>query len=108
MSKLQEKPSTLQARCELPPIKKSTELTQGGPLVNSLLCGQIPKNLQLSLILYLTVTVTPMKRKENEIFLIYKEIQMGSLEKSYMKKGFLIYEEMCKYLTVYEEAVSHI
>ncbi len=25
-----------------------------------------------------------------------------------MRKGFLIYEEMCKYLTIYEEAVSHI
>jgi hypothetical protein len=32
-------------------------------------------------------------RKENEIFLIYKEIQMGSGAKSYMRKGFLIYEE---------------
>ncbi len=25
-----------------------------------------------------------------------------------MKKGFLIYEEMRKYLVIYEEAVSHI
>ncbi len=25
-----------------------------------------------------------------------------------MRKGFLIYEDMRKYLTVYEEAVSHI
>jgi hypothetical protein len=47
-------------------------------------------------------------KKENEIFLIYKEIQMGSAPKSYMRKGFLIYEEMRKYLTIYEEAVSHI
>ncbi len=31
-------------------------------------------------------------------FLIYKEIQMGSGAKSYMRKGFLIYEE----------AVSHV
>jgi hypothetical protein len=46
-------------------------------------------------------------RKENEIFLIYKEIQMGEVAKSYMRKGFLIYEEMQKYLTNYEEAVSH-
>ncbi len=43
--------------------------------------------------------------KENEIFPIYKEIQMGSC----MRKGFLIYEKMRKYLTIYEEeAVSHI
>ncbi len=41
-------------------------------------------------------------------FLIFKEIQMGAVAKSYMRKGFLIYEEMCKYLVIYEEAVSHI
>jgi hypothetical protein len=40
------------------------------------------------------------EKKENEIFLIYKEIQMGSVAKSYMRKGFLvIYKEMGKYLT---------
>jgi hypothetical protein len=33
---------------------------------------------------------------------------MGSGAKSYMRKGFLIYEEMLKYFTMYEEAVSHI
>jgi hypothetical protein len=32
---------------------------------------------------------------------------MGSVAKSYMKKGFVIYEEMCKYLVIYEEADSH-
>jgi hypothetical protein len=31
--------------------------------------------------------------KENKIFLVYKEIQMGASAKSYMRKGFLIYEE---------------
>jgi hypothetical protein len=36
-------------------------------------------------------------KKENKIFLIYKEIQMGSGAKSYMMKGFLIYEDMHKY-----------
>ncbi len=35
--------------------------------------------------------------KDNEIFLIYKEIQMGMVAKSYMRKGFLIFEEMRKY-----------
>ncbi len=29
-------------------------------------------------------------------FLICKEIQSGAVAKSYMRKGFLIYEEMCK------------
>jgi hypothetical protein len=33
---------------------------------------------------------------------------MGSGAKSYMSKGFLIYEEMQEYLVIYEEAVSHI
>jgi hypothetical protein len=37
------------------------------------------------------------EKEENKIFLIYKEIQMGSGAKSYMRKGFLIYEEMHKY-----------
>ncbi len=36
-------------------------------------------------------------KKENKIFLIYREIQIGSGPKSYMRKGFLIYEEMHKY-----------
>jgi hypothetical protein len=33
---------------------------------------------------------------------------MGSVAKSYMRKGFLIYEEMRKYLTKYKVSVSHI
>jgi hypothetical protein len=47
-------------------------------------------------------------KKENKIFLISKEIQSGVVVKSYMMKGFLIYEEMHKYFPMYEEAVSHI
>ncbi len=35
-------------------------------------------------------------KKENKIFLTYKEIQNGAVENSYMRKGFL-YEEMRKY-----------
>jgi hypothetical protein len=31
---------------------------------------------------------------ENQIFLIYKEIQSGAVAKSYVRKGFLIYEEI--------------
>ncbi len=33
---------------------------------------------------------------------------MGSVEKSYMRKGFLLYEALRKYLTIYEEAVSRL
>jgi hypothetical protein len=40
-------------------------------------------------------------RKENQIFPVYKEIQSGAVAKSYMRKGFLIYEEMCKYFPIY-------
>jgi hypothetical protein len=41
-------------------------------------------------------------KKEKKIFLIpvYKETQMGSIAKSYMRKGFLKYEEMHEYLYV--------
>jgi hypothetical protein len=35
-------------------------------------------------------------KKEYQIFLIYKEIQSGAAAKSYMRKGFLIYDEMRK------------
>ncbi len=50
---------------------------------------------------------TALKKKEKKI-LICKEIQMGSGSKSYMRKGFPIYEEMRKFFPIYEEAVSHI
>ncbi len=45
-------------------------------------------------------------KKEKKIFIIYKEIQKGSVAKSCTRKGFLIYEEMRKYLVIYKEAVS--
>jgi hypothetical protein len=47
-------------------------------------------------------------KKENQISLMYKEIQCGAVAKSCMRKGYLIYEEMRKYFPIYEEAVSHI
>jgi hypothetical protein len=46
-------------------------------------------------------------KKEKKIFLVYKEVQKGAVAKSYMRKGFLIYEEMRKYLAINEAAVSH-
>jgi hypothetical protein len=33
---------------------------------------------------------------------------MEAIAKSYMRMGFIICEEMRKYLVIYEEAVSHI
>ncbi len=35
-------------------------------------------------------------KKEKKIFFTYKEIHMGSAAKSYMRKSFIIYEEMHK------------
>ncbi len=37
-----------------------------------------------------------------------KDIQSGAVTKPYMRKGFLIYEEMRKYFPIYEQAASHI
>jgi hypothetical protein len=50
----------------------------------------------------------PTDKNKNKIILICKEIQSGAVAKSYMRKGFLLYEEISKYLVIYEEAVSHI
>ncbi len=47
-------------------------------------------------------------KKENLFFFIYKEIHNGAVAKSYKRNGFILYEGMRKYLTIYEEAVSHI
>jgi hypothetical protein len=33
---------------------------------------------------------------------------MGSVAKSFIRKGFLKYAEMREYLIIYEEAISHI
>jgi hypothetical protein len=44
--------------------------------------------------------VTTLIKNKNKIY--------GAVAKPSMRKGFLIYEEMRKYLTMYEEAVSHI
>jgi hypothetical protein len=32
---------------------------------------------------------------------------MGAVAKPYMRKGFLIYEDMRKYLVIFEEAVAY-
>ncbi len=47
-------------------------------------------------------------KKEEKIVRKYKEIHKGSGAKSYMRKRLLTYDEMHKYLVIYEDAVSHI
>jgi hypothetical protein len=46
-------------------------------------------------------------KKENKMFLIDKEIRWERLQSHilYEEGGFLIYEEMRKYLFIYEEAI---
>jgi hypothetical protein len=52
-----------------------------------------PSNLVHGLLRYRNILnfVQYTDIKENQIFLIYKEIRGGAVAKSYMKKGFLIY-----------------
>jgi hypothetical protein len=49
-----------------------------------------------------------LKLKKIKFSSYIKKIQSGAVEKSYMRKGFLIYEEMRKYLVIFEEAVTHL
>ncbi len=62
------------------------------------------RKLKISRYVHNVICFVCTDKKEKEIFLIYKEIQIGAVAKSNMRKGFLVYEEMCKY----EEAVIHI
>ncbi len=50
-------------------------------------------------------------KNENKIirkYKIYKEIQMESGAKSYLRNGFLMSEEMRKFFPIYKEIVSHL
>ncbi len=47
-------------------------------------------------------------KKENQIFLTYKEIQSGAVAKSYMTNGLLIYGELFAHFLIYWEALPHI
>jgi hypothetical protein len=71
--------------------------------MSSNILENLKKLLRISL-----VCIPHTDKKEKKIFIIYEETQMGAFAKSYMRKGFLIFEEMCKYLVIYEEAVSQV
>jgi hypothetical protein len=47
-------------------------------------------------------TIPYTDKNEKKIFLIYREIQSGAAAKSYLRNGFLIYEEMRKHFPIYE------
>ncbi len=74
--------------------------------------GVLREKIHLIAIWILSITATSLNsytdKKENQIFLIYKDIQSGAVAKSYMRKGFLICEKMRKYFPIHEGAVSHI
>ncbi len=44
---------------------------------------------------------TRTDKKENQIFLINKELQSGAVEKSYMTNGLLIYGEIFAHFLIY-------
>jgi hypothetical protein len=67
-------------------------------LARGLGCLRLGKVLQLGTLI----------KKKIKFSSYIREIQNGAVAKSYMRKGFLIYEEMRKYFPTYEEAVSHI
>jgi len=50
---------------------------------------------------------TVKKMKENFPHICIRKFRSGA-KHTYMGKGFLIYEEMRKYLVIYEKAVSHV
>jgi hypothetical protein len=60
-------------------------------------CGWVPVlSIELSIVLSIVLYTD---RKENKIFLLYKDIQNGAVEESYMTNGLLI-QYMGKYLRI--------
>ncbi len=53
-----------------------------------------------------TLTVATLIKKKTKFSSYERKFRWDA--KSYMRKGFLIYEEISRYLTIYEEAVSTI
>jgi hypothetical protein len=51
-------------------------------------------------------TATVIKKETKFSSYTYKEIHMGAVAKSYMRMGFLMYEETQKYLTIYESYMT--
>jgi hypothetical protein len=51
--------------------------------------------------LYIHMHIYCTDKIENQIFLIYKEIQGGAVAKSYMTNGLLIYEEIFAHFLIY-------
>jgi hypothetical protein len=72
-------------------------------------CMLLPASLLLQSFLLLLAPLTLIKKK-TKFFSCIRKFRWDRLQSHTvycMRKGFLIYEEMRKYLTIYEEAVSH-
>ncbi len=54
------------------------------------------------------VRVNALIKKKIKFSSYIRKFRRERLQRSYMRKGFLIYEEMSKYLVIFEEAISHI
>jgi hypothetical protein len=79
--------------------KKIEREYQTGRLYTSHLGGWLfYVNFSLDCHTYTVTLPSYTGKKGNKIFHIYREIQMESGAKSFMRKGFLIYEEMHKYI----------
>jgi hypothetical protein len=61
-----------------------------------------------SLLQYLHIKAPCTDKKENQIFLIYREIQNGAVAKSYMTNGLPIYGEIFAHFLIYQEALPHL
>jgi hypothetical protein len=86
---------------EFPPSSSGLKLPlAGGDDANILLYddAQLWVTL-LSIVLY-------TDKKENKIFLLYKDIQYGAVAKSYMTNGLLIYGEIFAHFLIYDFATA--
>ncbi len=52
-------------------------------------------------VLQYTIHIKYTNKKENQIFLIYREIQNGAVTKSYMTNGFPVYGEIFPHFLIY-------
>jgi len=67
----------------------------------SFIPGGTPGNIWRIYFRFFAILSNYTDKKENLIFLIYKEIQSGAVAKSYMTNGLLIYREIFTHFLIY-------
>ncbi len=87
----------------------SLDLYEIFKMINMMTGGDIPALINLNNV-YARYDATSGRicKKKRKFSSYIRKFRNGAVAKSYMRKGFLIYEEMRKYFPIYEEAVSHI